>query len=99
MATVDVVLVGCGCPKRGMGWYHLTQLLEMPNVVMKAVVEPFYLGPGGSAPGAKEFMEMKTEYEAKGVAFYSSNGSMPPCMPQGLPAPPAQCKLLVNELG
>jgi hypothetical protein len=20
--TADVVLVGCGCPKRGMGWYE-----------------------------------------------------------------------------
>ena len=59
MSTCDVVLVGCGCPKRGMGWYHLTQLVEMPNVCMKAVVEPWYLGAGGSAPGAAEFMEMK----------------------------------------
>ena len=75
--TVDVVLVGCGCPKRGMGWYHLTQLVEMPNVCMKAVVEPWYLGAGGSAPGATEFMEMKAEYEAKGVAFYSSIDDMP----------------------
>ena len=75
--TVDVVLVGCGCPKRGMGWYHLTQLIEMPNVCMKAVVEPWYLGAGGSAPGAAEFMEMKAEYEAKGVSFYSSIEDMP----------------------
>ena len=76
-AKVDVVLVGCGCPKRGMGWYHLTQLIEMPNVCMKAVVEPWYLGAGGSAPGAAEFMEMKAEYEAKGVSFYSSIEDMP----------------------
>ena len=74
---VDVVLVGCGCPKRGMGWYHLTQLLEMPNARMKAVVEPWYLGAGGSAPGAAEFMAMKTELEAKGVAFYASLADMP----------------------
>ena len=49
----------------------------MPNVCMKAVVEPWYLGAGGSAPGATEFMEMKAEYEAKGVAFYSSIDDMP----------------------
>ena len=56
-----------------MGWYHLTQLVKMPNVCMKAVVEPWYLGAGGSAPGATEFMEMKAEYEAKGVAFYPAS--------------------------
>jgi hypothetical protein len=27
--TLDVVVVGCGLPKKGMGWFHLTQLLEM----------------------------------------------------------------------
>ncbi|GMI17418.1 hypothetical protein TrLO_g12017 [Triparma laevis f. longispina] len=42
--TVNVVLVGCGMPKKSMGWYHLTQLLSMPNVNVLAVVEPFFLG-------------------------------------------------------
>jgi len=41
---VNVVLVGCGMPKRSMGWYHLTQLLKMKNVNIVAVVEPFFLG-------------------------------------------------------
>jgi len=41
--TIDVVVVGCGLPKRGMGWYHLIQLLDMPSVNVRAVVEPFYL--------------------------------------------------------
>ena len=40
--TIDVVVVGCGLPKRGMGWYHLVQLMNMPNVNVRAVVEPFY---------------------------------------------------------
>lgn len=40
--TIDVVVIGCGLPKRGMGWYHLIQLLDMPNVNVRAVVEPFY---------------------------------------------------------
>ena len=26
--TCDVVLVGCGVPKRGMGWYHAKQMLD-----------------------------------------------------------------------
>jgi hypothetical protein len=24
----EVVLVGCGAPNRGMGWYHAIQMLE-----------------------------------------------------------------------
>jgi len=40
--TLDVVVVGCGLPKRGMGWYHLTQLLDMDNVTVAGVVEPFF---------------------------------------------------------
>jgi len=40
--TLDVVVVGCGLPKRGMGWYHLTQLLEMDDVNTPGVVEPFF---------------------------------------------------------
>ena len=40
---VDVVVIGCGLPKKSMGWYHLEQLLTMPSVKVKAVVEPFYL--------------------------------------------------------
>ena len=36
---VNVVLVGCGMPKKSMGWYHLTQLLKMKNVNVIAVVE------------------------------------------------------------
>ena len=40
--TIDVVVVGCGLPKKGMGWFHLIQLLEMPDVNVRAVVEPFY---------------------------------------------------------
>ena len=41
--TLDVIVVGCGLPKRGMGWFHLMQFLQMPNVNVRAVVEPYYL--------------------------------------------------------
>eukprot|EP00968_Pinguiococcus_pyrenoidosus_P006835 scaffold449_cov241-Pinguiococcus_pyrenoidosus.AAC.18 len=74
---VDVALVGCGCPKRGMGWYHLVQLLEMPEANVTAVVEPWYLGAGKEAPGADKFMEMKADLESRGVAFYASVTDMP----------------------
>jgi len=40
---LDVVVVGCGLPKANIGWFHLMQLLQMPNVQIRAVVEPYYL--------------------------------------------------------
>ena len=49
--------------------------MECANVT--AVVEPWYLGPGKAAPGAKEFLAMKKRYEAEGVAFYASIAAMP----------------------
>jgi hypothetical protein len=47
-ATCEVVLVGCGAPGRGMGWYHAEQLLKgkCPSAVLKYIVEPWFLGPG-----------------------------------------------------
>jgi hypothetical protein len=30
----EVVLVGCGAPNRGMGWYHAVQMLEKKYVVV-----------------------------------------------------------------
>ena len=42
----EVVLVGCGAPLRGMGWYHAVQLLggECPSAVLCYVVEPWFMG-------------------------------------------------------
>ena len=47
----EVVLVGCGCPLRGMGWYHAVQMLndEVPHAKLCHVVEPWFLGPGKSS--------------------------------------------------
>lgn len=30
----EVVLVGCGAPNRGMGWYHAIQMLEGRYVLL-----------------------------------------------------------------
>ena len=67
--AVDVVLVGCGCPGRGMGWYHLRQLMSM-SVNVKAVVEPFYMGEGHEAVGADRFRSFKALLEGKGIEFH-----------------------------
>jgi len=45
----EVVLVGCGLPGRGMGWYHCEQLLKdhCPSAKLCYIVEPWFLGPVG----------------------------------------------------
>ena len=62
----DVVLVGCGVPKRGMGWYHAKQMLEgdVPSATLTAVVEPWFLGPGGDSPPGEVFKKWADEMEA-----------------------------------
>ena len=46
----EVVLVGCGAPNRGMGWYHAEQMLKgkCPSAKLCFVVEPWFLGGGTS---------------------------------------------------
>jgi len=62
----DVVLVGCGVPKRGMGWYHAKQMLEgdVPSATLTAVVEPWFLGAGGDSPPGQTFKAWADEMEA-----------------------------------
>ena len=66
-ATCDVVLVGCGVPKRGMGWYHAKQMLEgdVPSATLTAVVEPWFLGAGAESPPGVTFGEWATDMEGK----------------------------------
>ena len=44
----EVVLVGCGTPNRGMGWYHAVQMIKgkCPSAKLCFVVEPWFLGAG-----------------------------------------------------
>ena len=80
MATVCYVVVGCGCPGRGMGWFHCRQLLEgrVPNATLTDIVEPWFLGPGAGSPGSSEFAAFREEAESKhGVRFWASVGEMP----------------------
>ena len=46
--VAEIVLVGCGCPLRGMGWYHAVQLLggECPSGKLAYIVEPWFMGGG-----------------------------------------------------
>jgi len=38
---LNVIVVGCGEPKKSMGWFHITQLMTDPDVQLAAIVEPW----------------------------------------------------------
>ena len=72
--TVDVVIVGCGLPGRGMGWYHALQLVngDIAEGRLTDIVEPWFLGAGADSPGGESFAELKNEWEKRGINFHSS---------------------------
>jgi len=75
----DVVLVGCGVPKRGMGWYHAKQMLEgqVPSAKLTSVVEPYFLGAGADSPPGKAFNAWADEMAKKhGTKFCKSVGEL-----------------------
>jgi len=74
-----VWVVGCGVPKRGMGWYHAKQVIEgdVPNAAVTAVVEPWFLGAGADSPPGKAFAEWAEAMKEKGVAFCDSVDAVP----------------------
>ena len=81
----QVVLVGCGAPNRGMGWYHAVQMLEgrVPSAALCFVVEPWFMGPGAEGPGGPEFSAWRKETEEKqGVEFFTSLADLP-AVPEG----------------
>jgi len=67
---VNVVLVGCGMPKKSMGWYHLTQLLKMPRARVTDVVEPFFLGVCSDVP--ERFTSFMSDLQSRGIKFHKS---------------------------
>jgi len=74
--TVDVVLVGCGIPKKGMGWYHLTQLLKMETVNVSAVVEPFLLNKDLCPNPPNSFQKLISSLEDQDIHCTSSIRSL-----------------------
>lgn len=54
---IDLVLVGCGLPEKGMGWHHLKQLLEIKTVNILCIIEPYYMNPKYCPHPPKEFVE------------------------------------------
>ena len=76
----EVILIGCGCPLRGMGWYRAVQMLgnECPSAKLTHIIEPWFLTSGATGPGRPEFAEFqkKTE-EEHGVQFHKSVADLP----------------------
>jgi len=77
----EVVLVGCGAPNRGMGWYHAVQMLDnkCPSASLDYIVEPWFMGAGGDSPAGEDFKEFQAESESKfGTKFATSLEELPP---------------------
>ncbi|MCO1334405.1 iron-containing alcohol dehydrogenase [Microbulbifer sp. OS29] len=77
---VHAIVVGVGLPGESIGWLHLSQLIKMPNVIVDAVVEEYWLG-NTTAPPAKQrvFREEMARLMAHGGGFdlYSSVEDIP----------------------
>ncbi|KAL7547424.1 hypothetical protein ACHAWF_010726 [Thalassiosira exigua] len=76
----EVVLVGCGAPNRGMGWYHAVQMLEgrCPSASLDYVIEPWFFGPGAEGPGGPEFNDWaKSTVAEHGTVFGTSVADLP----------------------
>jgi len=82
----QVVLVGCGVPKRGMGWYHGKQMLEgdVPSAELTHVVEPWFLGAGADSPPGQAFKawadEMADSHGTKFLSDLSGLEARKPCL-------------------
>jgi predicted dehydrogenase len=77
----EVILVGCGAPNRGMGWYHAVQMLDKkcPSASLDYVVEPWFMGGGKDSPAGQDFAEWQSEVEAAhGTTFAASLEDLPP---------------------
>jgi len=73
----EVVLVGCGLPNRGMGWYHAIQMTEQkcPSASLDFVVEPWFMGGGKDSEGGVEFGDWASSVD--NVMFTSSLTDLP----------------------
>ncbi|KAI2510957.1 hypothetical protein MHU86_3429 [Fragilaria crotonensis] len=81
----EVVLIGCGAPLRGMGWYHAKQLIlgECPSAKLAYVIEPWFLGPGAAGPGGPEFAEFQKEAEENHHVVFITSVADLPSVPEG----------------
>jgi len=74
--ALDVWVVGCGEPKKSMGWFHFTQLVADARVRVTAVVEPFLLGAGAGTAAAAAFAQLRAAHPK--IAFAATVAELPP---------------------
>lgn len=72
--SIDVVVVGCG-PK-SVGWFHLMQFLDMPNVIVRAVVEPFYFDKSKCPYPPQSFIDLVIMLDDMGIRCVNHVGQL-----------------------
>ena len=83
--VIDIIIVDCGLPKKDIGWFHLMQFLDMSNVNVRAVVEPFYLDSKGKCPRPPQsFLDLVEVLKDLDVKCVKSLGQLDPCQRQTL---------------
>ena len=82
--VIDVIIVDCGLPKKGSGWFHLMQFLDMSNINVRAVVEPFYLDKTKCQQPPQSFLDLVDVLQDLDVKCVKSLGQLDPCQRQTL---------------
>ena len=72
--SIDVVIVGCG-PK-SVGWFHLMQFLDMQNVFVRAVVEPYYLDERKCPYPPQSFVNLVVMLDEMGIKCVAHVGQL-----------------------
>jgi len=77
--VVEVAILACGAPRRGMGWYHAKQLLEgrVTGAKLTDIVEPFFLTTGKETQAGQDFARWAAAAEASGVRLHQFVAEVP----------------------
>ncbi|WP_152452993.1 Gfo/Idh/MocA family oxidoreductase [Microbulbifer sp. THAF38] len=78
--VLHVTVIGVGLPGESIGWLHLSQLMSMPNVVVDAVIEEYWLSEAvaSSEKGLAYKREMaRLEEQFGGFKIYTSVAQLP----------------------
>lgn len=76
---VEVSIVGCGQPRRGMGWFHAQQLLDgqIPGARLAYVVEPWLLTGGRRTQAGEDFASWSQLAETRGTEVVETAAAIP----------------------
>jgi hypothetical protein len=79
----EVVVVGCGAPSRGMGWYHAEQMLKgkCPSTKLSYIVEPWFLGPGTYREFVSLVLDPALCSHAEFLLLFATTGASSPSGP------------------